>query len=158
MTAFPGQWCIPGGWEHPCFRSIHLQSSPAHDTQQGGWHRWSLAAAHLLGTPFQPCSSHCHCRQTTATNIFPIPFATISSCGHSSQLLHSGRAILDCAVNPLIRQVQANPEHSCSSSWQGRPRQDLRPQAVGPEPHLAVLCPSIQLHLHPARSASTPQL
>lgn len=121
MTAFPGQWCIPGRWD-TSGASISRAAQPmTHSREDGTGGHWLLpifwaardSPAHLIVAADKP---------QQLTSFFPIHFATISSCGHRSQFLHSGRATLDCAVNPLVWQVQANPKHPCSSSLAGCPQ------------------------------------
>lgn len=117
-------WAVVHPWwmGHTVFRSIDLQPM-THSREDGTGGHW------LLPIFWAPCSSPAHLIVTAdkphqLTCFFPIHLATISSCGHSSQLLQSGRAALDCAVNPLVWLVQANPQHPCSwiAPWQGGPR------------------------------------
>lgn len=143
LAAFPGQWCIPGGWDTlGSGASISRAAQPmTHSREDGTGGHWLLpnfwaprsSPAHLIVTADKPQQLTC---------FFPIHFATISSCGHSSQFLHSGRPALDCGENPLVWQAQANPKHPCSwiAAWQGGLRQDLRQEDLN---HIWLCCATL---------------
>lgn len=159
LTAFPGQWCIPGGWD------MLASEASLSTAAQPMTHTGRMAGGHWLLPIFQaPHSSPVHLIVTAdkpqqLTCFFPIHFATISSCGHSSQFLHRGRATLDCAVNPLVWQVQANPKHPCSSSLAQWPQAGSEATGSRPGAHLAVplypAAPSAS-HLQPLPSSERP--
>lgn len=72
----PSSWWQPspgsgaGRWDTLALGApMSRAPQPMTSSREGGT-GVSLAAAHLLGIPRQPCSSHCHCRQTSATNLF----------------------------------------------------------------------------------------